>query len=107
MEVSMNEQDQKVDQDHHRIAGDSQPESDPKQEMCVIPYQNLPQEILRADGTCHVTMFSAGITTVVNAFIQKVQAEDPGLHLTETEWLERFTKFVEGFRYSFGGGSKV
>lgn len=60
----------------------------------VIPYKSLPTEVLREDGTCHVTMFKAGITTVLDSFIQQEQSKDPSAHLPEREWLERFTKFV-------------
>lgn len=90
--------DQKLDQNHHRIAGHpvSEAPAPTHKDSWVIPYSPLPQEILRADGKCHVTMFSAGISTVVTAFIQHENARDPSAHLTEHEWLERFTKFVEG-----------
>ena len=90
--------DQQLDQDHHRIVGNplSEIPAPTHKDSWVIPYSPLPQEILRADGKCHVTMFTAGITTVLNAFIQQENARDQSAHLTETEWLERFTKFVEG-----------
>ena len=89
--------DKQLDQDHHRIVGHPNPEkpAPTHKDSWTIPYSPLPQEILRADGTCHVTMFSAGITTITNAFIQHENGLDSSNHLTETEWLERFTKFVE------------
>jgi hypothetical protein len=89
--------DQQLDQEHHRIKGypESEKPAPMHKDSWVIPYSPLPQEILRADGTCHVTMFTAGISTVLNAFIQQENACDRSAHLTEREWLERFTKFVE------------
>jgi|WetSurMetagenome_2_1015567.scaffolds.fasta_scaffold1229035_2 hypothetical protein len=89
--------DQQLDQEHHRIVGHPEPEKPaqtPKDHL-VIPYSKLPTEILRADGTCHVTMFTGGITTVLNAFIEQENSINRGTHLTEQEWLERFNKFVE------------
>jgi hypothetical protein len=61
----------------------------------VIPYQPLPADLLNVDGRCHVTMFTAGITTMLTWFIQHENSTNPHNHLTESEWLERFTKFVE------------
>jgi hypothetical protein len=43
-----------------------------------------------------VTMFTAGITVTLHAFIEQENDKDRSAHLTETEWLERFTKFIEG-----------
>ena len=90
-----------LDQDHHRIVGHPTPNTPPPthKDSWILPYSNLPTEILRADGTCHVTMFTAGITTVLHAFIEQETTRDPKAHLTEHEWLERFTKFIE----SLGG----
>lgn len=95
----MTTEEQQIDQDHHRIKGHpvSKTQTPTHKDSWIIPYSNLPHEILRLDGTCHVTMFTAGISTILSAFIQQENARDPSAHLTEHEWLERFTKFVEDF----------
>lgn len=87
--------DDQLDQYPHRISGHPENHTSTPQEPQTIPYYPLPEEILRADGTCHVTVFTAGISVLVTAFIQHENAIDPSNHLTEQEWLERFTKFVK------------
>lgn len=85
--------EKELDRHQHQIKGHTT--SGTHEVSLVVPYSPLPLEILSADSRCSVHLFTAGITTTLTNFIQEVQNKDGPIHLTEEEWLERYTKFIK------------